>query len=401
MARATQSETIMLVIIVVLVIIVAILVLKHLMANRKVNSRRRDRNSDFDSKSSFDSKPNSGSSSSSDHSRVAVRTDQKIDLPAPITNTDAQISFNVKHPKPATIPTFARESTYTNNSEYKFDHGRFEVKASNRKKSDLPKAFSAIKEWEGMITGVYDQERCGSCWAFSTCSTLTDRIKIKSKGKALPDGDYISPFQLATCMKCGTDNVCPKVCEGNYLDDVLEYLVQTGAVAQSDVDRHVASNAKLNEDNATGYECFDYKAIGAKIWKGTKKYRVNLFPPGLLVNAANLKKNEEAMMQEIMDHGPIVTIFKIYVPNDSRNFYFYKSGIYGQGWKDEPKQTDGYHAMSIVGWGEEIIDSKPVKYWIVRNSWGDSFGTMGFCRILKGENFGMVESDAWGISPDV
>jgi len=75
---------------------------------------------------------------------------------------------------------------------YKFDsEHRFEVTSTGRKHKELPKYFSAIKEWDGMITGVYDQERCGSCWAFATCSTLTDRIRIRSGGKHLTNGDYL------------------------------------------------------------------------------------------------------------------------------------------------------------------------------------------------------------------
>lgn len=313
-------------------------------------------------------------------------------------NVDADIlsvkPFARKYPKPNTVPTFERASTYaTGDGSFSDSSYRFQVNSSGKNVNDLPKNFSAIKEWAGMITGVYDQERCGSCWAFSTSSSLTDRIRIKSNGKHLKDGDYLSPFSLAACMKCGIDNACPKVCEGNYLDDVLEYLVQTGTAAQSDIDKHSTQKHE--------YMCFDAKATGVKVWKGVRKYRVNLFPPGLLTNEANLKKNETAIMEDIYLHGPVNCIIKVYVPMDSRNFYFHKSGVYGYGWKDEPKQTDGYHAINILGWGEEIINGELVKYWIVRNSWGDSWGATGFGKVLKGENFGMIESDIWAIEPDV
>lgn len=287
------------------------------------------------------------------------------------------------YPKAQSLATFDRDNDF-----------KFEVKAS-KKSSDrpLPKAFSCTKQWKDMIIGVYDQDRCGSCWAFSATSCLTDRIRIKSGGKLLAN-DYLSPFHLAACMKCNHNDICPEVCEGNYLDDVLEYLVTNGAICQSDIDK--------NTTNKEEYMCVDTQSYGIKHWKGIKKYRVNLYPPGLLdTNPRYLLENENAIMDEIMTNGPVCCIIKVYIPNDSRNFYNYRSGIYGLGWKEEPLESEGYHAITIVGWGEDNVNGKQEKYWIVRNSWGSDWGTSGFGKVLRGVNFGYIESDNWGILPDL
>ena len=266
---------------------------------------------------------------------------------------------------------------------------RFEVKAVKRALVDMPPNFSAIKQWQNLIGGVFDQERCGSCWSFSCCSSFTDRLRIKSDGKKLPDGDFISPSQLAACMKCGTDNICPKVCEGNYLDDVFQYVVEHGAVSQSMVDKHTK--------HGTEYICMDYKALGVKPYKARSKYRVNILPPGQLNTPENLALNENAIMQEIFEHGPIAAILQIYIPPDKRNFYVHQSGVYGYDWKSLPKETDGYHAINILGWAEDIIDGKVVKSWIIRNSWSEKWGSNGYAKVVRGINFGMLEADCWAL----
>lgn len=279
---------------------------------------------------------------------------------------------------------------------------RFAVTAAKVTASvTLPKEFDARKQWPGTITSVFDQGQCGSCWAFSASSVFGDRLRIKGMG--LSNNDHISQYHLAACMKCQSKGengkVCKRVCNGHYMDEVIQWLSTNGAYSYHDVKSHISGNG-LQIKHADDYVCFEPE--GATIYKAKGGYRVNPYTMDQLHNDTKRKSNEKTIMNEIMNNGPVTATIRVHDPirgDLSKNLYLHKTGVYGYPWTKDPAETDGYHAISIVGWGEEIIDGTTVPYWIIRNSWGTEWGENGFGKVLRGANRCIIESDVW--APDV
>jgi len=102
-------------------------------------------------------------------------------------------------------------------------------------------------------------------------------------------------------------------------------------------------------------------------------------------------------MKEIMNNGPIVVAL-----NASPDLYYYSEGVFITNPTDNLKQSNdddqvaGWmftnHAVVCIGWGETIHDGKIMKYWILKNSWGEEWGENGYFKMLRGVNLGAVEN---------
>mgnify|MGYP001169540711 CR=1 FL=1 len=77
------------------------------------------------------------------------------------------------------------------------------------------------------------------------------------------------------------------------------------------------------------------------------------------------------MQKELLSRGPIACNV------DANPILNYTGGIV----TDKSDSTD--HTISVVGWG---TDADRGLYWIVRNSWGEFWGEMGYARVAKGNN---------------
>lgn len=232
--------------------------------------------------------------------------------------------------------------------------------------NSLPREFDSAREWPRYITGIQDQQWCGSSWAISTAAVASDRYGIISKGK---EEVTLSAQNIISCIPKS------KGCEGGRLDRAWTFVRKYGVVDE-DCYPYTGSNTSTCVIRRVG----PLRAAGCtppKYSERTGRYKVG---------PAYRLGNETDIMFEILRSGPVQATMKVY-----HDFFSYIGGIY--------RHTDlslahphGYHSVRIVGWGEEFTSRGPQKYWKVANSWGTEWGESGYFRIVRGSNECEIEN---------
>jgi cathepsin H len=205
-----------------------------------------------------------------------------------------------------------------------------------------PPAF----DWrdKGVISEVKNQGNCGSCWTFSTTGCLEAHMAIKAGAWR---SSRLSEQQLLDCAGAFDNHGC----DGGLPSHAFEYIAYQDGL---DKEFHYPYEAKSNKCR------FNPEFVGART---LRSYNIT-------------EGDEESMIAILFNEGPISIAYQVV-----DDFRFYSSGIYSSlDCKQGPMDVN--HAVLIVGYGEE----DGVKYWIVKNSWGDSWGEKGYFRIERGKN---------------
>ena len=216
------------------------------------------------------------------------------------------------------------------------------------------KALNASVDWRahGLVSEVKNQGACGSCWAFSTVVSIEGQ-HAKRTGQLVS----LSEQNLVDCVKGeklpGDDSTCCMGCKGGLMNDAFQYLIdhQKGGID---------TEASYGYTGRGGTCSFDASDDGSKITGWTA------IPPG----------DEDALLDAVATVGPV----SIGV-DASIGWQLYFGGImHPTLCSSNPKKMD--HGVAIVGYGTE----KGKDYWIIRNSWGSSWGEHGYSRIVRGQN---------------
>lgn len=191
---------------------------------------------------------------------------------------------------------------------------------------------------------------CGACYAFSAIGSV--EAQLFRKYNVLIE---LSPQEIVDCsIKYGNEG-----CDSGIMSQSFQYMIENGIGSELD---------------------YPYSGVnGTCPWNKLKKIlkvkRYVQLPPG----------DEFTLMKAVAKIGPISAAME--VTNNTRQFVgtsiFYDKTCH--------RSSDFMnHAVLIVGYGSY----NGFEYWLIKNSWGASFGHHGYAKIARNrENHCNIATD--------
>jgi len=218
---------------------------------------------------------------------------------------------------------------------------------------------SKTVDWRkrGAMTIPLDQEDCGICWAFASTSVLESLYFIKTGVLRT-----MSVQQVADCTYSTNG------CVGGWFGDVYSYLMNSNKLASS---------------NSYPLE-LPKKGAGFTINRGCDYKKLKISKDAIKV--AYLSQYESGVTEEsiigALSRQPLTAGM-----HSPHSLFSYKSGLFLE--KNCPSSMEtNNHAVVLAGYSSSTF--------LVKNSWGESWGEKGYFRLKRvGYNCGVTTDVVW------
>jgi len=199
---------------------------------------------------------------------------------------------------------------------------------------------SSTVDWrgKGLVTGVKNQGRCGSCYSFSATGSLEGQWKKKT-GRLIS----LSEQQIVDCSSSYGDHGC----HGGWYHYAWKYLRAAGG-----------------SESEAAYP-YETRQSRCRFNRGKVVARVT----GLV----GVRGGDENDLKNAVGHiGPIA----VAIDASRRGFRNYRRGVFYDRSCSSRRLS---HAVLAVGYGSE----GGMDYWLVKNSWGTRYGAGGYIKMAR------------------
>jgi C1A family cysteine protease len=205
---------------------------------------------------------------------------------------------------------------------------------------------------KNVVTPVKDQGYCGSCWAHSAVETVESAWALA--------GNTLTEFSVQQVNSCDTDDYG---CSGGWPSTAYEYIESAGGLA-------TAASYPYTDSSGTTSACQAFTVAGGQVsgWSyATTECRFG--------SCSN--QDETTLISNLLEEQPISIVV-----DASKWSYYSGSGVFPTtACSSAHSSLD--HAVQLVG--VEGYGSSS-GYYIVRNSWGTSWGVDGYIYLSIGAN---------------
>ena len=210
---------------------------------------------------------------------------------------------------------------------------------------DLPTSI----DWrsKGVVNDVKNQGQCGSCWSFSTLSSVESAVAIKTGVL-----NVLSEQELVDCdtFKNGGSN---HGCNGGLMDNAFTWIGKQNGVC---------SNADYPYVSGTTKTAGTCQQSSCKPVANTD-----------VLKYVDIQKNSDSAMMAALSMQPV----SVAIQADQKAFQLYSSGVFTSACGSTLD-----HGVGLVGYGS----LNGLDHYILRNSWGSSWGVGGYMYLGRGND---------------